>query len=180
MVFINVSAADLCAHLKDTKGNGGKDLAALLDHVSHDKLVLWGWDPGVGRAQVSIPHDEFVAAFKTWTDAGAPCPPADGKTQTSPQKKGGSPERPLRRALPSLLAPPKGLSLGSKKRLADHSVLNEALLLKDRLVDVFQVGFDLRDGIQDVLEIDGLIMLHTRPVDPGACVREGRGSAPLP
>ena len=84
MVFINLSAADLCATVKDTKRNGGKDLAALLEHVSHDKLVLWGWDPGVGRDPVSIPHDQFVAAFKTWTDAGAPCPPADGKTQTSP------------------------------------------------------------------------------------------------
>jgi len=74
MVFINLSAADLCATVKDPKRNGGKDFAALLEHVSHDKLVLWGWDPGVGRAPVSVPHQEFVAAFKTWLDAGAPCP----------------------------------------------------------------------------------------------------------
>ena len=84
MVFINLSAADLCATVKDSKRNGGKDLAALLEHVSHDKLVLWGWDPGVGRAPVSIPHDQFVAAFKTWTDAGAPCPAGDAKARTSP------------------------------------------------------------------------------------------------
>jgi hypothetical protein len=74
MVFINLSAADLCATVKDPKRNGGKDFAALLEHVSHDKLVLWGWNPGVGRAPVSVPHEEFVAAFKTWLDAGAPCP----------------------------------------------------------------------------------------------------------
>jgi hypothetical protein len=84
MIFINLSAADLCATVKDPKRNGGKDLAALLEHVSHDKLVLWGWDPGVGRAPVSIPHEQFVAAFKTWTDAGAPCPPAAAKARTSP------------------------------------------------------------------------------------------------
>lgn len=74
MVFIDLPASELCANLKDTRRNGGKDLAALLEHVSHDKLVLWGWDPGVGRAPVSVPHDQFVAAFKTWVDAGAPCP----------------------------------------------------------------------------------------------------------
>jgi hypothetical protein len=74
MVFIGLSKGDLCATIKDQKRNGGKDLAALLEHVSHDKLVLWGWDPGVGRAPVSIPHDAFVASFKTWIAGGAPCP----------------------------------------------------------------------------------------------------------
>lgn len=74
MVFIGLSPAELCATVKDPKRTGGKDLAAMLEHVSHDKLVLWGWDPGVGRAPVSVPHDAFVAAFKTWIDGGAPCP----------------------------------------------------------------------------------------------------------
>jgi cytochrome c5 len=75
MVFIGLSGADLCRNLKNQKENGGRDLDALLDHVSNDKLVLWGWDPGVGRAPVDVPHDEFVAAFKRWMAAGAPCPP---------------------------------------------------------------------------------------------------------
>jgi mono/diheme cytochrome c family protein len=74
MVFIGLPKGELCANLKDTKRNGGKDLPALLEHVSHDKLVLWGWDPGVGRVPVSVPHDRFVAAFKTWMAGGAPCP----------------------------------------------------------------------------------------------------------
>lgn len=74
MVFIGLSAGELCRGLKNTKENGGKDMAALLEHVAHDKLVLWGWDPGVGRAPVDVPHDQFVAAFTRWKDAGAPCP----------------------------------------------------------------------------------------------------------
>jgi hypothetical protein len=73
MVFIGLSKADLCATVKDPRRNGGKDLAALLEHVSHDKLVLWGWDPGIGRAPVAVPHQAFVASFKTWMAAGAPC-----------------------------------------------------------------------------------------------------------
>jgi hypothetical protein len=74
MVFIGLSKADLCATIKDPTHNGNRDFAKLLDHVSHDKLVLWGWNPGVGRAPVPVPHDRFVAAFKTWIAGGAPCP----------------------------------------------------------------------------------------------------------
>jgi len=48
--------------------------AAMLDHVAHDELVGWGWDPGLGRAPVPIPRAEVAAAFRTWMDAGAPCP----------------------------------------------------------------------------------------------------------
>jgi hypothetical protein len=50
------------------------DFTALLNHVGEDKLVLWGWDPGNGRLPVTVPHDQFVAAFKLWADAGGPCP----------------------------------------------------------------------------------------------------------
>jgi len=74
MVFIHVSTKDLCTRLQDQQQNGGKNLAALIEHVDKDKLVLWGWNPGAGRAPVNVPHAEFVAAFKTWADAGAPCP----------------------------------------------------------------------------------------------------------
>ncbi len=74
MVFIGLSSGDLCRRLKDKRANGGRDLAALLEHVSKDALVLWGWDPGTGRAPVSVPHAEFVAKFQQWVSAGAPCP----------------------------------------------------------------------------------------------------------
>ena len=74
MVFINLSPARLCATLKDRKATGGKDLPAMEEHVAHDKLVLWGWDPGAGRAPVPIPHADFVSAFRAWVKVGAPCP----------------------------------------------------------------------------------------------------------
>lgn len=73
MVFIGQSSGTLCRVLKDPERNGGKDMAALIEHVEADKLVLWGWNPGVGREPVSTPHAEFVAAFKLWAAAGAPC-----------------------------------------------------------------------------------------------------------
>jgi hypothetical protein len=74
MAWQGLAASALCAVLKDPKQNGGRDLAALLKHISEDALVLWGWNPGGERAPVSVPHTEFVASFKTWMDAEAPCP----------------------------------------------------------------------------------------------------------
>src|SRR5262245_2831138 len=75
MVFIGLSGAQLHHNLTNQAENGGRDLDKLLEHVTNDKLVLWGWDPGLGRAPVDVPHEEFVGAFKRWMDAGAPSPP---------------------------------------------------------------------------------------------------------
>jgi hypothetical protein len=74
MVFIDVSPAQLCATIKDKAKTGGKDLPAMLAHNRDDKLVGWGWNPGLGRNPVPTPRAVFVDAFKTWMDAGAPCP----------------------------------------------------------------------------------------------------------
>jgi len=74
MVFVGLPSRALCEQLKDPARNGHKDLAGLVQHVSTDPLVLWAWSPGFGRRPVPIPHADFVAAFKRWTDAGAPCP----------------------------------------------------------------------------------------------------------
>ncbi|MEQ1697641.1 MAG: hypothetical protein ABL901_17540 [Hyphomicrobiaceae bacterium] len=68
--------AELCTTLKDEKRNGGKTVAALVEHMTVDKLVLWGWSPGGTRDPVSTPHDVFVTQLKAWEAAGAPCPAA--------------------------------------------------------------------------------------------------------
>jgi hypothetical protein len=64
----------LCTVLKDKSKNGGRDVAALVEHMSSDKLVLWGWAPGGARKPVSTPHDQFVKELHAWAGAGAPCP----------------------------------------------------------------------------------------------------------
>ena len=74
MAWIGVPASTLCAMIKDRKENGDRDLEAMFEHIDKDALVLWGWDPGVGRVAVDVPHAEFSAAFRRWIDAGAPCP----------------------------------------------------------------------------------------------------------
>lgn len=74
MDWIGATPAQLCALVKDPSRTGDRDLDAMLKHVTEDKLVLWGWAPGGDRVPVPVPHADFVAAFKTWKDAGAPCP----------------------------------------------------------------------------------------------------------
>ena len=74
MVFQGMSLSALCAQLKDPAHNGNKTLAQLLDHVTHDALVLWGWKPGGKRTLPPLAHDKFVAAFTTWVESDAACP----------------------------------------------------------------------------------------------------------
>ena len=74
LVFQGKSPAELARQLKDPKENGGKTLEQLLQHVSKDKLVLAGWDPGDGRTKPPLTHDEFVRKMRKWVDMGAAVP----------------------------------------------------------------------------------------------------------
>jgi hypothetical protein len=74
MVFEGKTVTALCEQLKDPERNGHRSLAMLLDHVSHDPLVLWGWSPGGTRTTPPLPHDKFIAAFTAWVAGDAACP----------------------------------------------------------------------------------------------------------
>lgn len=74
MVFEGKTVSELCAQLKDPERNGHRSLAMLLDHVSHDPLVLWGWAPGGKRTTPPLSHDKFVAAVTAWVAADGACP----------------------------------------------------------------------------------------------------------
>jgi hypothetical protein len=73
-VFQGKSPAELARQLKDPKQNGGKTLEQLLQHVSEDKLVVAGWDPGDGRTKPPLTHDEFVRKMRDWVEKGAAVP----------------------------------------------------------------------------------------------------------
>jgi mono/diheme cytochrome c family protein len=74
MVFQGKSPAELARQLKDPKLNGGKTLEQILQHVSEDKLVLAGWDPGEGRTKPPLSHAEFAAKMREWIEKGAAIP----------------------------------------------------------------------------------------------------------
>jgi hypothetical protein len=74
MIWQELTDAQLCESIKDPKQNRGRNITQLVEHLTKDKLVMWGWNPGEGRTPVPIPHDEFSAKVKAWQAAGAPCP----------------------------------------------------------------------------------------------------------
>lgn len=74
LVFEGRAPADLARQLVDPARNGGRSAADLLHHVTHDPLVLWGWNPGEGRGAVTVPHATFVARMQEWIGAGCPIP----------------------------------------------------------------------------------------------------------
>ena len=74
MVFVGRTPAELCRQLKDPKQTGGRSLQQLLEHVSSDDLVGWGWNPGDGRAPPPLSRADTVAQMKLWIDGGAACP----------------------------------------------------------------------------------------------------------
>jgi hypothetical protein len=74
MIWQGLTDVQLCESIKDPKQNKGRNIDQLVEHLTEDKLVMWGWNPGEGRTPVPMPHDEFSAKVKQWQSAGAPCP----------------------------------------------------------------------------------------------------------
>ena len=71
------SSQEVCEQIKDPARNGGRTLQHVADHVAHDHLVLWGWDPGPGREPAPYSAAEIAASIESWAAAGAPCPADD-------------------------------------------------------------------------------------------------------
>src|SRR5271156_4957582 len=74
MVIQGETAGQFCRQLKDPAKNGHRTLAQIIEHVSSDDLVGWGWNPGDGRTLPPLSRPEFVAAMNIWVDNGAACP----------------------------------------------------------------------------------------------------------
>ncbi|HEV3022410.1 MAG TPA: hypothetical protein VGX76_08080, partial [Pirellulales bacterium] len=70
LVFQGKSPRELADQLRDPKRNGGKTLEQLVEHVTNDKLVLWGWEPGDGRTKPPLSHDDFAKKFREWVEKG--------------------------------------------------------------------------------------------------------------
>jgi hypothetical protein len=71
MVFQGKTPRELARQLKDPNQNGHKTLDDILHHVSEDKLVLGGWDPGDGRTKPPLSHAEFARKMREWIENGA-------------------------------------------------------------------------------------------------------------
>jgi hypothetical protein len=85
MIWQGLSDAQICRAIKDPKQNKNRNLDQLVEHLTEDKLVAWGWNPGEGRTPVPMSHEEFSARVKKWGAAGAPCP-AESANKTTMAK----------------------------------------------------------------------------------------------
>ena len=74
MAWVGKSLGEICQQLKDPARNGGRDLSKIVEHMSHDSLVGWGWNPGEGREPAPGTQAEFGELIKAWVDTGAACP----------------------------------------------------------------------------------------------------------
>jgi hypothetical protein len=83
MVFEDRTPAQLCQTIKDPAQNGGKNIEQLVEHMTADSLVLWGWNPGPGRTLPPLSQPEFARVVRDWAEAGAPCPAAGGAGETA-------------------------------------------------------------------------------------------------
>jgi hypothetical protein len=74
MAWQGRSLAQICEQIKDPARNGGKDMAALLHHMSEDGLVGWAWSPGAGRTPAPGTQAAFGELIRAWAETGAHCP----------------------------------------------------------------------------------------------------------
>jgi hypothetical protein len=75
MDWQGLGSATLCRRIQDPRTNGGRASAeAVIEHLRHDPLVLWAWQPGADRAPPPLSHAEFLRLLEHWAALGMPCP----------------------------------------------------------------------------------------------------------
>ncbi len=74
MAWEGKTLGQICVQLKDPKRNGDKTMEEIVEHMAHDDLVGWGWQPGNGREPVPGTQEEFGKLIQAWVNTGAACP----------------------------------------------------------------------------------------------------------
>ena len=74
MAWEGKSLRQICQQIKDPKRNGGRTMMQIVDHMAHDPLVGWGWNPGGSRTPAPGTQQQLGELMQAWVDAGAYCP----------------------------------------------------------------------------------------------------------
>jgi hypothetical protein len=79
MAWEGKTPGELCRSITDRSRNGNRDLQATVRHLTEDKLVAWGWTPGINvdgqpREPVPLPKAEFDRLVVAWAKSGGACP----------------------------------------------------------------------------------------------------------
>jgi hypothetical protein len=74
MAWQGKSIGQICAQIKDRKRNGDKTLVQISEHMGHDDLVGWAWNPGASRTPAPGTQAQFGQLVEAWIASGAACP----------------------------------------------------------------------------------------------------------
>lgn len=74
MAWQGLTLGEICEQIKDPKRNGNRTLDEIVEHMSEDPLVAWGWAPGAGLEPVPGTQEEFGVLIRRWVKTGAECP----------------------------------------------------------------------------------------------------------
>lgn len=67
------SSTEICEQLRDTDRNGGRDFTEIANHLDHDLILHWAWNPGGGREPAPYDLQTHVNDILAWGVGGMPC-----------------------------------------------------------------------------------------------------------
>ena len=68
------SSDEICTQLRDPDLNGDRSFLEIADHLGHDVILHWAWNPGGGREPAPYSLQEHTDDMLIWGVAGMPCP----------------------------------------------------------------------------------------------------------
>lgn len=68
------SSEEICNQLRDRETNGDRSFQEIAQHLDHDVILHWAWNPGGGREAAPYSLQEHVNDILAWGAAGGPCP----------------------------------------------------------------------------------------------------------
>lgn len=68
------SSPEICNQLRDPERNGGRTNLEVAEHVGHDVILHWAWNPGGNREAAPYSLNEHINDLLHWGVAGMPCP----------------------------------------------------------------------------------------------------------
>ena len=71
----------ICNQIKDPARNGNRSIKEVAQHLDHDLILHWAWNPGGNREPAPHSLQKLVDALMKWSAAGTPCRDEAGTTQ---------------------------------------------------------------------------------------------------
>ena len=67
------TSVEVCEQLRDENRNGGRSYLDIADHLDHDLILHWAWNPGGGREPAPYDLQAHVNDVLIWGVGGTPC-----------------------------------------------------------------------------------------------------------